>query len=118
MSITDTLSHNINRLLREYDISARELASRASIPQKTLNNIVTSRHACRISTLEQLSKTLFISPAAMITPHLPTNVLMSRRLSRFIDTYSKMNPEQREHIEELMAGMVQPESPQDAVESV
>jgi DNA-binding Xre family transcriptional regulator len=102
MDLTGTLAHNISRLLKEYDISARELAQRANMPQKTLHNMLTAKHSCKLDSLEKISKTLFISPAAMITPHLPTNVLMSRRLSRFIDKYATLDAEQREKLEDFI----------------
>jgi DNA-binding Xre family transcriptional regulator len=102
MDLQGTLSHNMTRLLKEYDISARELAQRANMPQKTIHNMLTAKHQCRLDSLEQISKTLFISPAAMITPHLPTNILMSRRLSRFIDAYAKLDKGKRDQLEEYI----------------
>ena len=102
MDLNSTLAHNLQRLVKEYDISARELAQRASVPQKTLHNVITAKHSCKLDTLEKIAKTLFISPAAMITPHLPTNVLMSRRLSRFIDKYAELNAQQREKLEDFI----------------
>ena len=105
MDLTGTVSHNLTRLLKEYDISARELAQRADMPQKTLHNMLTAKHHCRLDSLEKISKTLFISPAAMISPHLPTNVLMSRRLSRFIDKYASLDADQREKLEDFIESL-------------
>ena len=110
MDLNSTLAHNLQRLVKEYDISARDLARRANVPQKTLHNVLTAKHSCKLDTLEQISKTLFISPAAMITPHLPTNVLMSRRLSRFIDHYASLSAEQREMLEDFIEKML-PDTP-------
>lgn len=43
---------------------------------------------------------LIISPEISLTE--PTNVLMSRRLSRFIDKYASLDAEQREKLEDFI----------------
>jgi hypothetical protein len=42
----------------------------------------------------------------MITPNLPLNVLMSRRLNRMIEAYTKMTPEQRDQLDEIIQGII------------
>ena len=68
-------------------------------------------HLPKLDTLEKIAKTLFISPAAMITQHLPTNVLMSRRLSRFIDKYASLDADQREKLEDFIENLSDSPSP-------
>jgi len=112
MDLAGTLSYNMQRLLKAYDISARALAERANLPQKTVHNVLVSKHNCRLDTLEQISKTFFISPSTMITPNLPLNVLMSRRLNRMVEGYTKMTPEQRDQLDEIIQGMIGSEAPE------
>lgn len=75
------------------------------MPQKTVWNMINGKYSCRLDNLEQIANTFFVSPAAMITPHLPMNVLMSRRLSRFIEAYAKLDMEQREKLELFIDGL-------------
>ena len=95
MELKDILAGNLTRVCKEHDLSTLELAKRCQAPQKTVWNMINAEHSCRLSNLEMVCKTLLVSPTAMLTPHLPTGVLMSRRLPRMIDKYAKLDMEQR-----------------------
>ena len=56
--------------------------------------------------VEKLCKTLIVSPTAMVTPHLPVNILMSRRIPRLVEKYAKLSMDDRDKIEILIDQML------------
>ena len=106
MDLTQIVANNLQRICKEHDLSSRELAARADMPQKTAYNTIKGNTACQLPTLEKICKTLMVSPTAMVTPHLPTSVLMSRRIVRLIDKHAKLSMSQREAIEDMMDKML------------
>jgi DNA-binding Xre family transcriptional regulator len=111
MELSDIVAGNLQRICKEHDLSTLELSKRADMPQKTVWNMLNAEHACRVSNLEKLCKTLLVSPTAMVTPHLPTNILMSRRVPRLVEKYAKLSMDDRDKLEQIVDGMlgVQPE---------
>ena len=116
MDLTQIVANNLQRICKEHDLSSRELSIRADMPQKTVYNMIKGDHACRLSNLEKLCKTLLVSPTAIVTPHLSTGILMSRRVPRVIDNFAKLSMEDREKIEAVMDGMLGNEENKDIVE--
>ena len=116
MELTQIVSNNLQRICKEHDLSSRELAARADMPQKTVYNMIQGDHACRLSNLEKLCKTLLVSPTAIVTPHLGTSILMSRRVPRVVDKFAKLSMADREKIESIMDGMLGTEENKDIAE--
>lgn len=110
MELVKVVSNNLERILKEHDLSTNELANRSGLPQKTCWSIITGSHAARIDNLEKISKALLVSPTALVTPHLPTNVVMSRRVPRLVANYAKLSMEQRDQLESFMAKMLDPDA--------
>ena len=108
MNITEVVAHNLQRICREHDLSSVDLASRADMPQKTVYSMIQGNNNCRIDNLEKVAKALLVSPTALVTPNLPTNVLMSRRVPRLMEQYAKMNMEQRDLLSEFILEMLEP----------
>ena len=106
MELTQIVSNNLQRICREHDLSTLELSKRADMPQKTVWNMLNGEHSCRLTNLEKLAKTLLVSPTAMVTPHLPTNILMSRRAPRLLEKYAKLSMEDRDKLEQIIDGML------------
>lgn len=102
MNLTETVASNLNKLVKEHDLSTRELANRANMNQKSVWNVLTMEHSPRLATLEPLCKTLLVSPTAIVTPGLSTSMLMSRRLTRLVDRYAQMDLEQRDKLEQYV----------------
>ena len=99
MELTQIVANNLQRICKEHDLSSRELSMRADMPQKTVWNMLNSEHSCRLTNLEKLAKTLLVSPTALVTPYLPTNILMSRRVPRLVEKYAKLSMEDRDKLE-------------------
>ena len=110
MDLTQIVAKNLQRICREHDLSSRELSMRADMPQKTVYNMIEGNSSCQLRNLEKLCKTLLVSPTAMVTPHLPTNILMSRRVPRLVDKLGKLPMDDRDRIEQLMDQMLTPET--------
>ena len=109
MELSQIVANNLQRICKEHDLSSLELSKRADMPQKTVWNMLNGEHACRVSNLEKLCKTLLVSPTAIVTPHLPTNILMSRRAPRLLDKLAKLDMDDRERVEAIMDGMMAPD---------
>jgi DNA-binding Xre family transcriptional regulator len=106
MELTQIVATNLQRICKEHDLSSRELSQRADMPQKTVWNMLNGEHSCRLTNLEKLAKTLLVSPTALVTPHLPTNILMSRRVPRMVEKYAKLSMEDRDRLEQIIDGMM------------
>ena len=106
MDLTQIVANNLQRICKEHDLSSRELAARADMPQKTAYNTIKGTTSCQLPTLEKICKTLLVSPTAMVTPHLPTNILMSRRVPRLIEKYGKLDMGDRDKLEAIIDGML------------
>lgn len=106
MDLTHIVSANLKAACVEFDISTRDLATRANSNQKSVWNILNGTHSPRLSTLEPICQTLMVSPAAVVTPHIDTGLLVSRRVPRLIDKYAKLSFAQREQLETIMDDML------------
>ena len=99
MELAQIVAGNLQRICKEHDLSSNELANRSGMPQKTIYTMIQGTHQCRIDNLDKIAKALLVSPTSLVTPHLPTSVLMSRRLPRLVDKYAKLSMEDRERVE-------------------
>ena len=93
------VADNLRRVMLEYDLTTRDLADRAGLPQKTISAMMNGDHNFRLDTLHKVCKALLIDEGTLMRPRVPMNVLMSRRLPRLIDKYCRLMPEDRERVE-------------------
>ena len=107
MSITKTISDNLKRIMAEHDLSSNELANRSGLPQKTLYTMIQGTHKARIDNVEKIANALLVPLQTLVTPDLPTNVLMSQRLPRLTKKYAKLSLEQRDEIDAIMDKMLE-----------
>ena len=104
-TLADIVCNNINRVRLEHDLSSRELAARANMPQKTVHSVCVQTHVPKLDTIEALCKTLFIQPQAIVTESLPVSMLMSRRIGKLIAQYKVLTPEQRDQLEVFLESL-------------
>jgi predicted transcriptional regulator len=97
---------NLQKIVREHDLSSRDIASRADMPQATVYKLLEGKHNPRLDTLEQVCNALMIHPSVLMMPFLPTAVLMSRRVPRLVENYSKLNTEQRDRVEDFVNSLI------------
>ena len=110
MELSQIIAHNLQRICKEHDLSSNELANRSGMPQKTIYTMIQGTHQCRIDNLDRIAKALLVSPTVLVTPHLPTNVLMSRRVPRMVERYAKLSMEDRDRAEAYIESLANPES--------
>ena len=100
------VGENLQKIVKEHDLSSRDISTRADIPQATVYKLLEGKHNPRLDTLEQMCSALMIHPAVLMMPFLPTAVLMSRRVPRLIENYAKLNTEQRDQVEEFINSLI------------
>jgi len=107
MTLSEIVANNLKRVCAEWDISTRDLAQRmGEKSQKSVWNLLNNEHSPRLSTLEPLCKVLMVSPQAVVTPNIDTALLVSRRLPRLIESYSRMTATQRDNLEDVIKEML------------
>lgn len=107
MTLSEIVASNLKRVCAEFDISTRDLAQRmGEKSQKSVWNLLNNEHSPRISTLEPICKVLMVSPQAVVTPNIDTSLLVSRRLPRLIESYSRMTATQRDNLEDVIKEML------------
>lgn len=106
MDLTKIVAHNLKQACVEFDISTRDLATRANSNQKSVWNILNGTHSPRLATLEPILQTLMVSPAAAVTSQIDTGLLVSRRIPRLIAKYTALSFAQREQLEIIMDDMM------------
>ena len=108
-TLTDIICSNLDRVRIEHDLSTRELAARANMPQKTVHSLMNMTHVPRLDTVDGVCKALLVSPQAVVTQSAPLNMLMSRRISRLVDGYSSLSPDQRDQVDALISSLRTPD---------
>ena len=106
MEITTVISDNLKRIMAEHDLSSNELGNRSGLPQKTLYTMIQGTHKARIDNVEKIAKALLVPLQTLVTPNLPTNVLMSQRLPRFTKKYAALTPDQRDELDAIIDKML------------
>lgn len=105
--LTAIVANNLQRICKEHDLSTRDLAERAGMPQKTVHTMVTGSNSPRCSNVEKIAKALLVSPTALVTPNLPVAVLMSRRIPRFVEKYAALSMDDRDKVEAILDGLLE-----------
>ena len=100
------VADNLRRVMVECDLTTRDLADRAGLPQKTISAMMNGDHNFRLDTLHKVCKALLIDEGTLMRPRVPMNVLVSRRLPRLIDKYCQLHPDQRERVEMFVDAML------------
>ena len=109
MDLSTVVAHNLKRVCTEFDVSTRDLAQRmGEKSQKSVWNLLNNEHSPRLSTLEPICKVLMVSHQAVVTPNVDTSLLVSRRLPRLIEAYNRMDPAQRDAVEEFIDKLLHP----------
>ena len=107
--LINVVGTNLKKIAREHDLSSRDIASRADMPQATVYKLLEGTHNPRLDTLEQVCNALLIHPSVLMMPFLPTAVLMSRRVPRLVENYSRLNSQQRDQVEDFIEKLLVPE---------
>lgn len=107
--LINVVGANLKKIANEHDLSSRDIATRADMPQATVYKLLEGTHNPRLDTLEQVCNALLIHPSVLMMPFLPTAVLMSRRVPRLVENYSRLNSQQRDQVEDFIENLLSPE---------
>ena len=105
--LINVVGSNLKKIAAEHDLSSRDIASRADMPQATVYKLLEGTHNPRLDTLEQVCNALLIHPSVLMMPFLPTAVLMSRRVPRLVERYAKLNTQQRDQVEDFIENLLE-----------
>jgi transcriptional regulator with XRE-family HTH domain len=97
---------NLQKIAKEHDLSSRDIGSRANMPQATVYKLLEGQHNPNLSTIESICNALLIHPAVLMMPFLPTSMLMSKRVPKLVESYAKLNPEQRDQVEDFIKNLL------------
>ena len=93
------LARNLRHLMRLQGISETELAKKAKISQKSVNNIVNEVHSPKLDIVESLAAVFGLNAWHLIMPNLPEDLILSPTISKLFDSYTKATPEGRQLID-------------------
>ena len=88
-TLSETVAANLKRVCVDQDISTRDLAKRAGIPQKSVWNLLNNQHSPTLATLEPVAKVLGVDFAALVTPGISTKLIQSGKITRLINQFSE-----------------------------
>jgi transcriptional regulator with XRE-family HTH domain len=89
----DNFAHNLRLQLRERGWTAPELARRAGLSAKTVNNVLNGRHAAQKDVLTKLADALNLELWQMWLPQLPKDASHDETFPRLVTTAAKLSPE-------------------------
>ena len=88
-TLSETVAANLKRVCVDQDISTRDLAKRAGIPQKSAWNLLNNQHSPTLATLEPVAKVLGVDFAALVTPGISMKLIQSGKITRLINQFSE-----------------------------
>jgi len=100
---------NVKAQLTHQGLAGSELAKKAGIAPKTLNNLLNGRHAPQFDVLDKLAKALKVELWQLWLPEFPADAAHDETFPRLIETASKLTPAARKAVArmadlELQAG--------------
>lgn len=94
----NAFARNVDSILSERRMSASELAEKAGLSVKTLNNVLNGRHAAQADTLEAIAGALG-SPLWMFwLPEMPADLRGDETFPRLVETAAQLSPEARKQV--------------------
>lgn len=97
-----TLAHNLQLLTALWKISGAELARRAHVDPKTVNNMINGRFDPQVEKVHQVAGVFGLSGWQLLVPNLPVEMLeKDGRLEELIRNYSSASEEGRRSINQI-----------------
>lgn len=93
-----TLAKNLRALMARAEISAPEVARRAGVDAKTLNNMIHGRYDPRPEKVEQVAAVFGLQNWHLLMPNLPVDSLQTSALAELIANYALASAEGRDSI--------------------
>jgi transcriptional regulator with XRE-family HTH domain len=95
----ETVAANLRDLLDLREWSEHQLAARAKIAQKTINNILNQRSACSVETAEALARAFNLAGWHLLIPGLPAQIAASPVLFTLVQDWLTSSRDGRQLIE-------------------
>lgn len=100
---------NVIAHLAHQEVTRAEIAKKAGISPKTLNNLLNGRHAPQFDVLDKIAKALKVELWQLWLPEFPPDAAHDETFPRLIETASKLTPTARKAVArmadlELQAG--------------
>lgn len=99
---TSALAGNVRRLILDLGWSQVELARRAGLAQKTVNDLLnygrTAKKTPTLATIEAISAAFDISPWHLQIPDLPLDLLKGRRVDKLVENFRDASDMGRENV--------------------
>lgn len=83
---------NVKAQLTHQGVSGAELAKKAGIAPKTLNNLLNGRHAPQFDVLDKIAKALKVDLWQLWLPEFPADAAHDETFPRLIETAAKLPP--------------------------
>lgn len=84
---------NVKMQMTHQELSTAELAKRAGISPKTLNNLLNGRHAPQLDVLAKIADALEIELWQLWLPEFPIDLKHDDTFPRLVQTASQLSPE-------------------------
>jgi transcriptional regulator with XRE-family HTH domain len=89
----DYFALNVRAQLRERGWTAPELARRAKLSPKTVNNVLNGRHAQQVDVLSKIAAALGLELWQMWLPQLPQDAAQDDTFPRLVTSAARLSPE-------------------------
>ncbi|WP_435310663.1 helix-turn-helix domain-containing protein [Primorskyibacter sedentarius] len=96
-----TLARNLRYLLDREQLSEHQLAKRAGIAQKTVNNMLNQNGSPTLDNVDKVAAAFGLSMWHMILPDLPDELLRGNSIERLYRAYIDADHDGREHINRI-----------------
>jgi transcriptional regulator with XRE-family HTH domain len=93
-----SLARNLRVLMESSALNGPEIARRAGVDIKTVNNMVNGRYDPRPEKVDQVAAVFGLSGWQLLIPDLPGDMLRNHGLPDLISNYVSANPDGRDNI--------------------
>jgi transcriptional regulator with XRE-family HTH domain len=93
-----TLAKNLRMLIAASGMASPEVAKKAGVDAKTMNNMLNGRYDPRPDKVEQVAAVFGLTAWQMLIPDLPEDMLHNGRLSQVVENYVSAGTEGRDSI--------------------
>jgi transcriptional regulator with XRE-family HTH domain len=84
----EILAKNLGALLKKTGMSAPEVASKAKVDRKTINNQLNARFDSRLDHVAAVAQVFGLSYLDLLNPHFDVNAEITQKLRILVDLYS------------------------------
>lgn len=95
----ESLIRNLRYLMTKEGLSEEELAKKAGVAQKTINNMLNQKHSPKLETVEAVAHAFGLEGWHLIMPNLPSELIESQTIAQLYENYRAASAKGRELID-------------------